>query len=457
MEKKFDINTDNVVVKKGTGWSDVTAINFGGANVIFSGVNGNTSPFSGNTTITSVTNGNITRTNCNYLFYKDRSLVEFNCNLKDTTEGRSMFNSCSSLTTFNSTLDNLQNGRVMFGYCYALTKFNIDMPRLTNGEYMFTTCSSLTQFNSSLPSLISGDSMFEGCKALTSFTTDMPSLLSGNYMFSGCSSLLNVDFRADNAKIASRMFEMCTSLQHLEIDLPAENNGINCLCNGCGKLESARISIPSVVDKIYIPFNGCSNLTDLYLYAPNAKSFYRLGSGERCIFENCGKLSNVYIDMRSITNISYTFTGNNTSLSNVTLIVNESQSGTVQSDYSIPSTAPCQAHRYVDVLGDGTVRLVFTNKSYRTIDHAPYIMTAGGEYHLTGVAEQVIVGTSHEDAEYTVTFVNDNDYPVTIHGNNTDTTGETLTIEPNQTWTGTVYVFWTRFGDGWFLGFTPAE
>lgn len=189
MEKKLLVNTDNITLIKSDGWDSITSCDFGGKNVTFSGQDNYRHPFRNNTTITSITNCNITN-----------------------NDGYLMFFGCSNLETFNCDLSNC-----------------------TRGEAMFSTCYKLSSFTSNLSSIVKGTSMFWGC-SFTSFTSDFRSL------------------------------EQCN------------------------------------------------------------------------MFQDCSQLANVEI------------------------IVKATHSGWTQSDFSIPSTAPCNAYRYVDEIGDGLVKITFTSE-----------------------------------------------------------------------------------------------
>lgn len=233
-------------------WNRCRSVDFGGAEVEFSGQTGSKAPFSGNTSLTSVTNGTITNPQC-YSFFKDcTSLATFDCDVTRVDWTETMFSGCTSLQSFDCQLPKASFCDNMFYGCSSLTSFNIDMPEASSCRYMFCNCSNLQSFRSKTPKLSTPIGMFQGCKNLTSVYIDV----------------LNIHY----------------------------------------------------ADYIYSMFYSCSNLA----YAE--------------------------------------------------IVVKAANSGWTQADFSIPSEAPCQLYKYVDDLGDGTVRLVFTNE-----ERIKYKITIGSD------------------------------------------------------------------------------
>lgn len=171
METKIDV-LDNIVLKNtNKGLSAVTSIDFGGANVEFSG------SFGFGSVITSITNGVITNTDCDSMFENCSGLTSWNVDLPNITNGRKMFSGCS-LTSWNVELQNLTNGFEMFVKC-SLSSWATDLPNLTDGGMMFASCSSLISFSANCSALTSYDGMFNGCSNITNVQMIVPNALSG--------------------------------------------------------------------------------------------------------------------------------------------------------------------------------------------------------------------------------------------------------------------------------------
>lgn len=148
----------NVTVVASENWSGVTSIDFGGADVLFSGQTSTVHPFSGNTSISSITNCNLTNSNCKAIFLGCSALTEFSCGLGTTTDMQSAFTQCSSLEIVD-----------------------LEIPNLTvNSAYIFKDCSSLKSSTLTFPKLVRfGDGIFQNCENLETVSVEA-SRFSGN-------------------------------------------------------------------------------------------------------------------------------------------------------------------------------------------------------------------------------------------------------------------------------------
>lgn len=234
--RKFDIIKEigkplKVTIVKGSNWNNTKAIDFGGADVDFSGQDDTHNPFYNNTALTSVTNGVIITDNCHNLL-----------------------SGCTNLKTFDCVFTG-DNIRSAFIHCDNLANLSISAPNATNISYAFQHCKSLTSFDNTFP-------------------------------------------KADNCR---GLMEHCTGLTKASIDVPMATN-------------------------TQLILNDCKGLTECYINMPNVSSL----SGE---LSGC------------------------TSLANVEMIVGSTHSGWVQSDFAIPSAAPCNAYKYVDLIEEPYIQV----------------------------------------------------------------------------------------------------
>jgi len=157
MIKDIQVFTDNVTVVNNGNWSGVTSIDFDGADVWFSGQTSTVHPFSGNTNLVSITNCNLTNSNCKAIFLGCSALTEFSCGLGTTTDMQSAF-----------TQSNLQI-------------VDLEIPNLSaNSAYIFKDCSSLWSSKLTLPKLVRfGDGIFRNCENLVTVSVEAPRF-SGN-------------------------------------------------------------------------------------------------------------------------------------------------------------------------------------------------------------------------------------------------------------------------------------
>lgn len=106
-------------------------------------------------------------------------------------------------------------------------------------------------------------------------------------------------------------------------------------------------------------FSNCISLKSFKGNCPN------VGYAES-MFQNCSALTYVnfgkFYNHKSIGSHLGNMFGGCNNLQHVEMIVPSNKSGATQSWFSIPTDAPCQAYKYIDNLGDGTVKITFTDK-----------------------------------------------------------------------------------------------
>lgn len=222
---------DNIIVSnKNKGWSGVTSIDFGGANVSISGYSGqSTHILTGNPSITSFTNAVINHTNAGYLCYRFGNLQEFSADMSKVITAKSAFGGCSSLTTCDCGGCTPAEASGMFSGCSALTTVRgLDYSQITNASGMFTNCTALTDVgNVDFSQMVSAGGMFNGCRSLTgSLHIDAPHLVNCTSMFNACSSLTSVYLDAPIATAVSS-FNQCSSLTDLTIIVPSATVGLS--------------------------------------------------------------------------------------------------------------------------------------------------------------------------------------------------------------------------------------
>jgi hypothetical protein len=100
--------------------------------------------------------------------------------MKELTDGRSMFEGCLGLTKWTQPLPELVNGNYMF-YHSKFTKWTQPLPKLVDGNYMFYH-SKFTKWIIGLPKLVNGNSTFYYSK-FKQWDNELPELINGNSMF----------------------------------------------------------------------------------------------------------------------------------------------------------------------------------------------------------------------------------------------------------------------------------
>ena len=205
---------------------------------------------------------NFFMTNCDFMFYNCRNIIDLDLSsfcTKEVTSMIGMFYGCCNLafidlTGFNTS--KVKNMKRMFSCCNSLQKINVssfDTKNVVGMYEMFHSCSELTELDLSsfdTSNLISLNGMFWNCYNLvninlSSFNT--LKIMGTRYLFNNCSSLVKLDLSSFNTPKncdAIAMFQNCYRLT--ELDLSNFEITIylgNCLCmfNNCRKLSKIKI------------------------------------------------------------------------------------------------------------------------------------------------------------------------------------------------------------------------
>lgn len=203
--------------------------------------------------------------------------------------------------------------------------------------------------------------MFNGCSNLTTLNADFLATTGGHFYtdqkwggaFVDCSKLESIDdCNFENIVDGGVMFLRCNALTNVTLNLPNATD-VNHLLGYCSQLQNVKLNIPKA-----------TNLRNLFI--------------------SCSQLKTISADIRSLVSSSG-ICKNCSSLEHVELIAKSTNSGWTQSDFSIPSTAPCNTYRYVhkfDYYGT-LMKLIFTNEYWDVVngDDVVYVED-GGRYML---------------------------------------------------------------------------
>ena len=235
-------------------------------------------------------------TNMRSMFHNCYALTTLDLSSFDTskvTNMENMFYSSDNLTSVDLSSFNtskVTNMSYMFKECYALTSLDLssfDASNVTTMLQMFRDCNQLTTVSLSssfkpLKVTTMGD-MFYNCYALT--TLDLSSFVTTNQltyissMFAHCYALTTLDlslFNTEKVTDMSWMFYNCTNLTSVEL--------------------SSSFNTENVTDMSYM-FSGCSSLTELDLCSFTFKKpDYPLNDMYKNMFQNCSKLTEVYVE-----------------------------------------------------------------------------------------------------------------------------------------------------------------
>ena len=285
--------------------------------------------------------GYISFSSAEYMFYKFQSVEEIEFNLIDTSKVTTMsymFEGCSSLTTLDLTsfdTSSVTNMYTMFFYCSSLTTLdlsNFDTSKVISVGQMFEGCSSLTtldlsSFDTSKVSSIWAmfrncnsletldlsnfdtskvlimQSMFYGCSSLTaldltSFDTSKVTDMSG--MFFGCSNLKEIKgiekFNTSSVTIMNSMFSGCSSLTTLDLN-SFDTNSVKYFgnmfyrCKSLKSIEFGKNFDTSQGNNMDNMFSGCSSLTALDLTSFDTSSV----TNAQSMFSGCSNLTSVKV------------------------------------------------------------------------------------------------------------------------------------------------------------------
>lgn len=261
----------NVTLNRGDNWTKIQKIDFGSANVTFTGPTSTGSSAHTqtceSTALTECTNGKFANTNTSFMFSGCTKLTNVTTQATASTNSSYMFRNCKKLTTVNlGSMNAVTNGIYMFSGCNALTSVTVgNMSNLLSGTYLFHSCSSLTSVSIKPSKVKDMKDGFADCFSLASISLGTLSALTNcQYMFRNCSAL--------------------TSIAKSNIDVPVVQNGYG-MYSGCASITVFQQNVYSALTNGNGMFCNCTNLTTIN---SNMISVPVLSNGNR-MFYNCSK------------------------------------------------------------------------------------------------------------------------------------------------------------------------
>jgi hypothetical protein len=255
----------------------------------------------------------------NFAFSDCESLSSINIPAAWTAIPRGMLAGCKNIT--NVSIPDTVNliSRDAFANT-GLTSVTIPAAVTALDAYVFENCAALGHVyfsdGTAVRDIYSG--AFAGCTALTEIEIPDTVTRLSSYAFRGCTSLASVTFEEGSQlpEIGGYAFEGCVLLDGIEIPETVSVIGSYAFQN-CMSLSE--IKIPNAVTTLNSPgvttssaFSGCTNLERVILEADSELT----GIGQRA-FENCDKLTEIFIPNTVAAIEDYAFTGC-TSLESVT-------------------------------------------------------------------------------------------------------------------------------------------
>ena len=235
--------------------------------------------------ITMIWNGKVS--NCDYLFFKCKNIIEIDFSYFDTSEVTSMqhmLEECESLKSIN--LSNLNTEKVrnmgfLFHECESLISLDLssfNTQNVNNTEEMFSGCNSLQSLylnNFNTTSVTNMKGMFLECDSLTSLEIshfDVSNVKDMSEMFRSCESLISLNLQNFKNSVVKSMYKMfcgCESLIYLNlINFKTPNSeSMKGMFFNCASLKSLDLSgfDTSSVNEMGDMFSGCSLLISLNL------------------------------------------------------------------------------------------------------------------------------------------------------------------------------------------------
>ena len=204
-------------------------------------------------------------TNCDFMFYNCRNILNLDLSsfcTKEVTSMLGMFFNCSSLTFIDLSGFNTSKVKTMkrmFSCCNSLQKIDLssfDIRNVENMYEMFHSCLEikeldLSSFNPANLREING--MFWNCSNLTKInfsSFNAPNVRATRYLFANCSSLVKLDLSSFyTAKIVDfvSMFQNCYSLSELDLS----------------NFEFENVDLTMILQAMLSTFNSCSNLSKI--------------------------------------------------------------------------------------------------------------------------------------------------------------------------------------------------
>ena len=208
---------------------------------------------------------NFYMTNCDYMFYNCRNIIDLDLssfNTKEVTSMLGMFFGCSCLTFIDLSGFNTSKVKTMkrmFSCCNSLQKIDLssfDTKNVQNMYEMFHSCLELTELDLSSfnpASLREINGMFWNCANLKNInfsSFNAPNIRATRYLFSNCSSLIKLDlstFYTGKIEDFAAMFQNCYSLTELDLS----------------NFEVHQYDIFKITLNMITSFSRCENLSKL--------------------------------------------------------------------------------------------------------------------------------------------------------------------------------------------------
>ena len=204
-------------------------------------------------------------TNCDFMFYNCRNLINLDLSsfcTKEVTSMLGMFFGCSSLTFIDLSGFNTSKVKTMkrmFSCCNNLQKIDLssfDVKNVENMYEMFHSCLELTDLDLSSfnpVNLKEMNGMFWNCSNLTNINLssfNAPNVRATRYLFANCSSLVKLDlssFYTSTILDFVSMFQNCYSLSELDLS----------------NFEVGRLDMENKIWTMMTSFASCYNLSKI--------------------------------------------------------------------------------------------------------------------------------------------------------------------------------------------------
>ncbi|MDR1246236.1 MAG: leucine-rich repeat domain-containing protein [Clostridiales Family XIII bacterium] len=247
----------------------------------------------------------------NFAFSDCESLSSISIPASWTTIPRGMLAGCKNITSISIPDTVNLISRDAFANT-GLTSVTIPASVTALDAYVFENCAALEHVEfaggTAVSDIYSG--AFAGCTALTEITIPNTVKRLSSYAFRGCTSLSSVIFEegSELPEIGGYAFEGCVLLDGIEIPETVSVIGSyafqNCMSLNEIKIPNAVTALNSTGVTTSSAFSGCTNLERVILEADSELK----GIGKYA-FENCDKLTEIFIPNTVTAIEDYAFTG----------------------------------------------------------------------------------------------------------------------------------------------------
>lgn len=206
----------------------------------------------------------------------------------------------------------------------------LDTSQVTNMEYAFGNCSNIT----SIPYLDTKNvtnfqRAFDSCSKLSSiYPLDLSNCKTLNHMFYSCRLLENIyleNINLSNISNFSYVFSQCRALKNMPIKTFPDNASCNCIYETCelmvsdtpinvGKpksLNNAFRYCRSLNTEVTIDAVNCTDMSYCFYYTDKIPKITVTNTPNKIntagVFYGCGALKDVFIDLRTSSNVSNLF------------------------------------------------------------------------------------------------------------------------------------------------------